>query len=108
MDYIGVLKRVFPFLLTFAAGLFIASFFVSIAAPNFGRGWNQSRRGRSDCGRMKMEFRELKRENLRLQQELDAIRGNFESSEFNLRVPPPPPIKGTGFTHGTEKAAGSR
>ena len=31
----GFFKRIVPFFLTFAVGLFIASFFVTIAAPNF-------------------------------------------------------------------------
>lgn len=30
----GLIKRVLPFFLTFAVGLFIASFFVTVAAPN--------------------------------------------------------------------------
>ena len=46
MYYKGLLKRIVPFFLTFAAGLFIASFFVTIARPSFNgfrRGSNKHR-----------------------------------------------------------------
>lgn len=67
----GFIKRVAPFLLTFAVGLFIASFFVAIAAPNF-----QFRRGgfnrhREYDRQREAEFRQLREENSRLERELE-------------------------------------
>ena len=73
MFYKGFLKRIIPFFLTFAAGLFIASFFVSIAAPNFN--W---RRGRShrmhECWRVNTENEELRRDSYRMKRELEELR----------------------------------
>jgi hypothetical protein len=91
----AVFKRVVPFLLSFVAGLFIASFFVSLAVPDFSgfrRGPNKMREYR----KVKVENEELRRENCRLKKELEAARseGNasFESlpPDINLAVPPPP------------------
>ena len=95
--YKGVIKRVLPFFLTFAGGLLVASFFVSVTAPNFafgGRGVRFSR-----CERMQSDYYDLKRENERLQRELDAARQNpvnFDFDGLNDAVPavpvaPPPP-----------------
>lgn len=84
----GFLKRVFPFFLTFAVGLFIASFFVSVAAPNFK--FNRGRKNHREYHRM-MESRiqQLEDQNERLQRELSA-RDALEVNDFNLEVPPPP------------------
>src|SRR5436305_10286306 len=96
----GLFKRLVPFFLTFAVGLFIASFFVSIAAPRFnfpGRG----ERRRYEMQQLRMENDQLRGENLRLQDELDTVRRN----PINLKhvrnldwepmpgvdIPPPPP-----------------
>ena len=54
MCYTGLVKRIVPFLITFAAGLFIASFFVTIATPSF-----NFRRGPGRYG----EMRRLRNEN---------------------------------------------
>jgi hypothetical protein len=67
MCYTGLLKRIIPFALTFAAGLFIASFFVSIALPE--RNW-QSRRGFN----MRQEFERLQAENQQLRDQLQRER----------------------------------
>jgi hypothetical protein len=91
----AVFKRVVPFIFTFAAGLFIASFFVSLAVPNFSgfrRGPNKMREYR----KVKIENEDLRRENCRLKKELEAARSETKSSfeslppEINLAVPPPP------------------
>ncbi len=94
----GLFKRVLPFLLTFAAGLFIASFFVSIAAPSF-----QFRRDggkRHDCKRVKMEMQDLREENIRLRNEIEQLRRSPLTLEYidpeftrpaDRDVPPPPP-----------------
>ncbi|HUR98027.1 MAG TPA: hypothetical protein VMZ26_08195 [Pyrinomonadaceae bacterium] len=42
MCYTGLFKRIIPFALTFAAGLFLASFFVSIGLPT--SRWRMERR----------------------------------------------------------------
>ncbi len=101
MSFLAVIKRVFPFLLTFAAGLFIASFFVSIAAPNF----NGFRRGPSKFRKVqqvRVEVEELRREKCRLQKEVEGLRQErrviVESKESLdevdvFTVPPPPPVK---------------
>ncbi len=84
----GFIKRVFPFFLTFAVGLFIASFFVSVAAPNFQ--FNRGRRNHREYDRM-MESRiqQLEEQNARLQRELSE-KDDVEFKAFQLDVPPPP------------------
>ncbi|MDQ3133064.1 MAG: hypothetical protein M3Q99_20220 [Acidobacteriota bacterium] len=85
MRLLGLVKRFVPFLLTFAIGLFIASFFISIAAPSFqfkNRGWKQRENYR------------LKQENQRLRQRVERLerekRMTVSEFEMNLDVPPPP------------------
>ena len=104
MCYSGLLKRFVPFALTFAAGLFIASFFVSIALPE--AGW-RSRRGFNkfqEIQRLQTENQQL-RDQLRLEriqnEEMRRARGN-ENLDFvipdavppvqldELHPPPPP------------------
>lgn len=74
MDLIGVLRRFFPFLLTFAAGLFIASFFVTVTAPAFDFDTNRSSRGYRDCRRIRHEYRELQNENRQMKREIEVLR----------------------------------
>jgi hypothetical protein len=66
----GFLKRVLPFFLTFAVGLLIASFFVSIT-PNFKfekrGGWN---RHRAYHQRLEFENQRLREENNLLKKQL--------------------------------------
>lgn len=65
----GFIRRMLPFLATFAVGLFIASFFVSVGAPRFrGRGWERHRR----FEQMRIENEGLRNENLRLKNELES------------------------------------
>ncbi len=104
-------KRVVPFFLTFAVGLFIASFFVSVAAPSF-RFNNGLRRHREYHRAMEFENQRLREENARLkaqsQTKVDKFSGTFEMDEsgqfkqvgnaevsfdadsLNNLVPPPP------------------
>ncbi len=90
----GFIKKVVPFFLTFAVGLFVASFFVSIAVPNFkipNRGW---RRHQQYHQRIESENQRLREKNLRLEREL-AEKERQEivlSSDANFDVPPPPPV----------------
>jgi hypothetical protein len=86
----GFLKRFLPFLLTFAAGLFIASFFVSVAAPFSGFSRGERRNG---------YFRMLRMENQRLQDRVDELEQqqsvtpctNNDTVEPWEDVPPPAP-----------------
>src|SRR5258706_15068168 len=73
----GFIRRVLPFFATFAVGLFIASFFVSVGAPQFrGRGWERHRR----FEQLQIENEELRNENLRVRNELENQ--NLMSSEL--------------------------
>jgi len=92
MLYKGILKRFFPFLLTFAAGLFLASFFVSIALPSLPRSERSNRR----FG----EFRRMQIENDRLRDENERMRSQLEFHNLaehsgitpdEAPAPPPPP-----------------
>ena len=109
----GFMKRIVPFFLTFAVGLFVASFFVTIAAPKFefNRGW---RKHQQYHRKMEFENQRLKEENSRLKAESQAkvksftgtyemdndgsvkrikkMEATFESDSLNDLVPPPPPI----------------
>ena len=97
----GFFKRVFPFFLTFAVGLFIASFFVSIAAPSFP--FNRGRRNhRQYDQRIELENQQLREENARLKREAsernkrDMTNYDFEN-DFDIppppSIPPPPRVK---------------
>jgi hypothetical protein len=96
MLYKGILKRFFPFLLTFAAGIFLASFFVSVALPTFPRS-ERSNRGFGEGRRLRFENERLRDENERLTRELEFH--NLGPAHLNmpdvppvtLEVPPPPP-----------------
>lgn len=94
MMFVGVLKRVVPFLLTFAAGLFIASFFVSIASPSsfsFPRRHHKFR----EMNRLREENRELKLANEQLRKQLEESRNTsvtgYSFEEMPNEPPPPPP-----------------
>lgn len=83
-------KRIVPFFLTFAVGLFIAGFFVTIAAPNF-RFSNSLRRHREYHQAMEFENQRLNEENFRLKRELSDKEELLKLSSDSLLVPPPPP-----------------
>ena len=86
MNFVSIVKRVAPFLLTMTVGLFIASFFVTVAAPSFNfpkRDWN--RRHREHHRQTDAEIRRLQEENARLKSRLAAaerqswtVRPSFE------------------------------
>jgi hypothetical protein len=90
MCCLGVFKRVVPFLITFAAGLFIASFFVTLAFPSLPASRREVRM--REYRQMKYDMEELQRENARLKAELEARRAMNFDSDIHLAVPPPPPI----------------
>lgn len=89
----SVIKRLVPFFLTFTVGLFIASFFVSLAAPNFQfkRGFN---RHREMDRQMKCENERLRQENERLKNRLSEVekRDWVLQPDFDIDVPPPPVV----------------
>ncbi len=90
----GFVKRVVPFFLTFAVGLFIASFFVSIAAPNF-QFRRDFRKHREYHRTMESQIQQLEKENSRLKRELSEREGREMTNyafEDNFNVPPPPPM----------------
>lgn len=101
MSYLAIFKRIIPFFLTFAAGLFIASFFVTIAAPSFQR-FERGGKWRYYKS-LKRENENLRRDNCRMKRELEQLRKDAENTEFkNLKLvipevdveapaPPPPP-----------------
>jgi hypothetical protein len=90
MSYLAIFKRIIPFFLTFAAGLLIASIFVPISAPRFERSERSGKwRHHREC---KREKESLRRENMRLRQEIETMQRNeFQELKLDLDVPPPPP-----------------
>jgi hypothetical protein len=97
----ALLRRVLPFLATFAVGIFIASFFVNVA-PSFGGAKWKARK--AECKRLKFENEQLRNENFRLKQEMETrdlsdLPGVFHERpvgvgpEFPVEMPvaPPPP-----------------
>jgi len=91
-------KRILPFVATFAIGIFIASFFVDVTMSRFrGRGFSKRHQ---EIKRLRVENEDLKNDNLRLRNEggehskcLKSI--NLESGEevyslMPLEMPPPP------------------
>lgn len=87
MQIKGFLKRALPFFLTFSLGLVVASFFVTVAAPNF----NFKKRNHRYC----REYREnnrLRTENQSLRRDNESLRRQLQENEMiELNVPPPPP-----------------
>lgn len=98
MYYKGLLKRIVPFFLTFAAGLFIASFFVTIATPSF-NGFRRGSNKHREIQRLKTELNETKKENCDLKKQIREIKQDSDNIEFgdysvppvNLDAPPAPP-----------------
>jgi hypothetical protein len=83
----GFVKRVLPFFLTFAVGLFIASFFVTVAAPNFqfqNRSWKRNHR-QYDRQR-EIEIQRLREENMRLKNQISYLE-NIDSQELKYTLP---------------------
>lgn len=91
MEFVAVIKRIVPFLLTFAAGLAIASIFVPLTAPSFNWSAKRSHRSHHKCDRMKSEYRNLRDENLRLKMEVEELKFKGPGPEFEVPTPPAPP-----------------
>lgn len=87
----GFFRRIVPFVITFAVGLFIASFFVTIAAPNF-RFKNRRWRMQQKMQQLESENQLLRERNQRLENQTNGyvIRNAFEYdvNVYNADVPP--------------------
>lgn len=92
----GWLKRMLPFLATFAVGVFIASFFVSVG-PGFGFSERRMRRFQ-EMQRLRVENDQLRQENLQLRNQFNknwdspAALDDKELLGPDSAVPPPPPL----------------
>ena len=88
----GLLKRMLPFFATFAAAIFITSFFVDLSTPRFGRG----RFMRNEMRRLESENNRLRQENEELHEQLVTGQISPRAMEIpmDVRVPiaPQPPI----------------
>ena len=95
----GLLKRMLPFFATFAFGIFVASFFVSIGAPSF----KESKRSkcRHELRDLRFEYEQQREEIRRLNEELDGVRINSltldsdlpTDMDLDVQLPPPPTIR---------------
>jgi len=74
----GFFIRVLPFMATFTLGLFIASFFVSIA-PSFGGGGRGFGHRHRKMERLRMENERLRSENQRLRKDLESRFGGWHN-----------------------------
>lgn len=97
MQYTGFIKRFLPFAVTFAAGLFIASFFVTIGLPKFGSRHRERRY--NEMRQLRIEVEQLKKEKCDLRRQLEEKKADFDfESSFDapgsveLPVPPPVPV----------------
>ena len=94
MCFKSVIKRVAPFLLTFAVGLFIASFFVTVAAPSFEFKRSNFRRHREQDRQREARINDLERENNCLKKRLAEMEKRADwvlEEDVKFAVPPPPP-----------------
>ena len=95
-----MLKRVLPFFVTLAIGLFIASFFVDLAPTpfKFDRGMRRFR----EFQELKMENMELRNRCQQLQEQNEQLRSsqsmrdqieNWPKKNSVDTLPPPPPVR---------------
>ena len=86
----GFVIRMLPFVGTFALGLFVASFFVSIVPLSSGNSC-QTRRGRfHEMKQLRLENEDLRNENLRLRNEMENFDRNLQDLNKVWEVPPVP------------------
>lgn len=92
MNFMSLVKRVAPFLLTFAVGLFVASFFVTVAAPNFQFKRGGFKRHREYDRQREARINELEKENKCLQKRLTEMeKRDWVLGEVDVPMPPEPP-----------------
>ncbi|HMS41607.1 MAG TPA: hypothetical protein PKE69_15350 [Pyrinomonadaceae bacterium] len=78
MCVVGFIKRIAPFALALSLGLFVASFFVTVAAPSFKRG--KFNKHREYHRQQEFEIRQLRIEKSRLEEELRQEKIKNQSS----------------------------
>jgi hypothetical protein len=77
----GLLKRLVPFFLTFGAGLLIASFFVPITGPSFGK-------RRQYIRQLEIENQTLREKVASQESEIRELREDSDDWHSNMDVPP--------------------
>ena len=87
----GIFKRIIPFALTFAAGLFLASFFVSVGLP--GERWRNSRRANKfhEMQRLRLENDDLREKNRILRSQIDELQRSVDDADTEFVIPDAPP-----------------
>lgn len=94
MTYVGVLKRFLPFVAAFAAGVFLASFFVSVTPRPF-RNAGEGRHHRGKCSQMRAENERLQAEIEQLKEEMNVPHTHDFApnahSHWNVAPAPPAP-----------------
>ena len=104
MQCTGLFKRIIPFVLTFAFGLFVASFFVSIALPTInlesGRGCRESQQLRRENDELRDRLRVLRQQHKDLKLQSESWSADSEAlgvppliGDEHKPEPPPPPRK---------------
>lgn len=83
----GFIKRFLPFVAAFAVGIFVASFFVQISGPKY-RGGKKVR----IIKQLKLENEQLRMENLRLRNEIEAMTTETMNAAELPPLPPIPPM----------------
>ena len=102
----GLLKRMLPFFATFAFGIFVASFFVSVGSTS---SYNSYGRGkcRHEMRGLRYEYEQQREEIRQLREQLDEAQTGtttFESElPLDVTVPLPPPPPPVGLRHRTHK-----
>jgi hypothetical protein len=91
MGSLSFLKRALPFFATFALGLFVASFFVTIGGTRMG---HDRQRWHREMWDMRIENEQLREENKDLREQIDSIlhKSEFSDDVDGARccvVPPP-------------------
>lgn len=83
--------------MTFAAGLFIASFFVTIGFPKFGSRHRERRQ--NEIRELRIEVEQLRKEKCELRRQLEEKQTNIDldfpidpPAAIDLPVPPPVPV----------------
>lgn len=94
MNFVSIVKRVAPFVLTLTVGLFIASFFMTVAAPNFKFKRNGFSKHREYHRRIESDNKRLREENIRLKNRLAEMeRRDWVLERDEINVAPPPPLE---------------
>ena len=87
MFYTGLFKRIIPFVLTFGAGLFLASFFVTLPSLS---GLREGRRAKHcrEHQQLRREIQNVEEKYYKQMLENNELRQQIESSKpFNLDIP---------------------